>query len=38
MLTSFEAFDALAGSGQTPEAMVPTVQRLVRAALGLEAP
>jgi AcrR family transcriptional regulator len=38
MLTSFEAFDALAGSGQTPEAVAPTVQRLARAALGLEAP
>jgi AcrR family transcriptional regulator len=38
MLTSFEAFDALAGSGQTPDAVVPTVQRLARAALGLEAP
>jgi AcrR family transcriptional regulator len=38
MLTSFEAFDALAGPGQTPEAVAPIVQRLARAALGLETP
>jgi AcrR family transcriptional regulator len=38
MLTSFETFDALAGAGHDPEAVTPTVQRLVHAALGLDAP
>lgn len=35
-LTSFETFDCLAGSRRSPLAMVPVVQRLIRAALGLE--
>jgi AcrR family transcriptional regulator len=35
VLTSFETFDMLAGPGRSCAAMVPTVQRLVRAALGL---
>jgi AcrR family transcriptional regulator len=34
-LTSFETFDSLAGPGKTPEAVVPLVQHLARAALGL---
>src|SRR5215469_1620556 len=35
-LTSFETFDTLAGSGKSPEAVVPLVQHLARAAvLGL---
>jgi AcrR family transcriptional regulator len=33
--TGFEFFDALAGAEQSPQAVVPTVQRLVRGALGL---
>lgn len=33
-LTSFETFDTLAGAAHDPEAMIPVVQRLVRAALG----
>lgn len=35
MVTSFETFDALAGSGKTPEAVVPIVQHLARAATSL---
>jgi AcrR family transcriptional regulator len=31
-VTSFETFDALAGAGKTPEAVVPLVQQLARAA------
>jgi len=34
-LTSFETFDSLAGAARTPEAMIPVVQRLARAALRL---
>ena len=34
-LTSFETFDSLAGPGKTPEAVVPLLQHLARAALGL---
>jgi AcrR family transcriptional regulator len=34
-LTSFETFDALAGSTRSPEEVLPLVQRLARAALGL---
>jgi AcrR family transcriptional regulator len=34
-LTSFETFDALAGAGRSPDDVVPLVQRLARAALGL---
>jgi AcrR family transcriptional regulator len=34
-LTSFESFDSLAGPTRSPEQVVPLVQRLVRAALGL---
>ena len=34
-LTSFEIFDILAGSGKAPQAVVPLVQHLARAALGL---
>jgi AcrR family transcriptional regulator len=36
-LTSFETFDTLAGPSRSPEEMVPLVQRLARAALGLAA-
>ena len=35
-LTSFEFFDCLAGAPSRPVAVVPVVQRLARAALGLE--
>lgn len=35
-LTSFDTFDYLAGPKRSPAAVVPVVQRLVRAALGLE--
>jgi AcrR family transcriptional regulator len=35
-LTSFETFDCLAGSKRSPAAVVPVVQQLVRAALGLD--
>jgi AcrR family transcriptional regulator len=35
-LTSFETFDALAGDAHTPEDMVPVVERLARAFLGLD--
>jgi AcrR family transcriptional regulator len=35
-LTSFETFDTLAGPARSPEEVVPLVQRLARAALGLE--
>ena len=35
-ITSFPAFDALAGDDRTPEAVVPIVQRLARAALGVD--
>jgi AcrR family transcriptional regulator len=35
MLTSFETFDCLAGTTRSPLAVVPVVQRLARAALGL---
>jgi AcrR family transcriptional regulator len=34
-LTSFPAFDVLAGETRTPEDVVPIVQRLARAALGV---
>jgi AcrR family transcriptional regulator len=34
--TSFETFDTLAGATRSPVEVVPLVQRLVRAALGLE--
>ncbi len=34
-LTSFETFDTLAGAARTPEAVIPQVQRLARAALGI---
>jgi len=34
-LTSFETFDCLAGAKSSPRAVVPVVQRLARAALGL---
>ncbi len=34
-LSSFETFDCLAGAKRSPLAVVPVVQRLVRAALGL---
>jgi AcrR family transcriptional regulator len=37
-LTSFEMFDALAGAGRSPAQVVPLVQRLARAALGLDKP
>jgi AcrR family transcriptional regulator len=36
MLTSFECFDALAGATRSPEEVVPQIQRLARAALGLD--
>jgi AcrR family transcriptional regulator len=36
MLTSFESFDALAGSARGPEDVAPIVLRLARAALGLD--
>jgi AcrR family transcriptional regulator len=35
-LTSFASFDTLAGKTRGPEKVVPLVQRLVRAALGLD--
>src|SRR5581483_10580352 len=35
VLTGFDTFDMLAGPGRSCAEMVPTVQRLVRAALGL---
>jgi hypothetical protein len=35
MLTSFEAFDALAGPDRSPQDVAPLVQRLAVAALGL---
>ncbi|SRR5579883_463588 len=35
-LTSFETFDSLAGPKRSPAAVIPLVQRLARAALGLE--
>jgi AcrR family transcriptional regulator len=34
-LTSFETFDTLAGEDRSPEDVIPPVQRLVSAALGL---
>jgi AcrR family transcriptional regulator len=34
--TSFETFDTLAGTTRSPEEVVPLVQRLARAALGLD--
>ena len=34
-VTSFETFDALAGDDKTPEAVVPLVQHLARAAVSL---
>lgn len=37
MLTGFATFDALAGDGKTPEAVVPLVQYLARAAARLPA-
>lgn len=37
-VTSFETFDTLAGPGKTPEAVVPLIQHLARAALTLPAP
>lgn len=37
-LTSFETFDTLAGQDQTPDAVVPLVQHLARAAVTLTAP
>jgi AcrR family transcriptional regulator len=36
-VTSFETFDALAGADKTPEAVVPLVQHLARAAVALTA-
>jgi AcrR family transcriptional regulator len=36
MLTSFEAFDTLASDARSPEEVTPVVQRLARAALGVE--
>jgi AcrR family transcriptional regulator len=36
-LTSFASFDTLAGKARGPEKVVPLVQRLARAALGLRA-
>jgi AcrR family transcriptional regulator len=36
-LTSFETFDTLAGPARSPEEVVPLVQRLARAAIGLDA-
>jgi AcrR family transcriptional regulator len=35
-LTSFETFDALAGPGRDPLDVLPVVQRLARATLGME--
>jgi AcrR family transcriptional regulator len=35
-LTSFETFDCLAGAKSSPLEVVPLVQRMARAALGLE--
>jgi hypothetical protein len=35
-LTSFEHFDLLAGEAHGPAEVAPLVQRLARAALGLE--
>jgi AcrR family transcriptional regulator len=35
-LTSFETFDTLAGDARTPEEVTPVVQRLARAAIGVE--
>jgi AcrR family transcriptional regulator len=35
-LTSFDTFDRLAGPKRNPASVIPLVQRLVRAALGLE--
>jgi hypothetical protein len=35
-LTSFETFDALAGSAKPPADVAPVVLRLVRGVLGLE--
>jgi AcrR family transcriptional regulator len=37
-VTSFEAFDVLAGADKTPAAVVPLAQQLARAALTLGAP
>ena len=37
-ITSFEAFDTLAGPDRTPEAVVPLAQHLARAAITLPAP
>ena len=37
-VTSFETFDALAGPDKTPEAVVPLIQHLARAAVTLPAP
>jgi AcrR family transcriptional regulator len=34
-MTSFETFDTLAGPDKTPAAVIPLIQRLARAALGL---
>ncbi len=36
-LTGFDTFDALAGAAKTPEAVVPLVQHLARAAVTLSA-
>jgi hypothetical protein len=35
-VTSFETFDALAGSANTPADMAPVVLRLARGVLGLD--
>jgi AcrR family transcriptional regulator len=35
-LTSFETFDALAGTARGPEEVAPLIQRLARAAVGLD--
>jgi hypothetical protein len=36
MLTSFQAFDQLAGQTRSPEEVTSLLQRLGRAAIGLE--
>ena len=35
LLLSFDTFNELAGEGRTPEDVVPTMSRLVRAVLGI---
>ena len=37
VLLSFDTFNEIAGEGRTPEDIIPTMRRLVRAVLGIDA-